>query len=153
MPAFLDDVVISPMNPSPHLKISVFNNASVPSQVQLSLQNTTNPKNRRAPAPFVSLVIVTVTDTLLPGRVVDVSVSFLSIHKQITMKFLQSVVLLALSAAVVPSYAFMTPSFLSSRTLKSSAALSMVATGDLTVHGEAKPRKTREVRSVLWCLT
>jgi hypothetical protein len=69
------------------------------------------------------------------------------------MKFLQSAVLLAL-AAVVPSYAFVTPSFLSSPTTvkSSSAALSMVATndltGDLTVHGVPKLRKTRQVRSI-----
>jgi hypothetical protein len=71
------------------------------------------------------------------------------------MKFLPAAVLLALSASVVPSYAFITPSFLSSPTsvsLKSASALSMVATGDLTVHGEAKPRKTREVRNVLLCV-
>jgi hypothetical protein len=64
------------------------------------------------------------------------------------MKFLSAAVLLALSAAVVPSFAFMTPSFLSSPTtaaVRSSSVLSMVAT-DLTVNGEAKPRKTREVR-------
>jgi hypothetical protein len=69
-----------------------------------------------------------------------------------------------LSAAVAPSYAFMTPSFLSSSPtqhtavpLKPFSALSMVATGDLglTVHGDAKPRKTREVCNVLlWlCLS
>lgn len=74
------------------------------------------------------------------------------------MKFLPAAVILALSAAIVPSYAFVTPSFLSSPTttavpVKPFSALSMVATGDLTVHGEAKPRKTRQVRNDLLCLT
>jgi hypothetical protein len=80
------------------------------------------------------------------------------------MKFLLATVLLVLSAAVVPSsYAFVAPSFLLSPSpttntavpLKSVSALSMVATTDdlgLTVHGEAKPRKTREVRKALLVL-
>jgi hypothetical protein len=78
------------------------------------------------------------------------------------MKFLPAAVLLALLATIVPTYAFVTPSFVSSSPtttavpLKSVSALPMVATtGDLglTVHGEAKPRKTREVCSVLMLLS